>query len=481
MLAPASRGMLGLRLCLTISYLPFVLSTHGVNSVIIQGMNAFTLLLILLVLLTCMVLWLVWQTMQTTKAKLQQRAEEEKRLEEKHRAMLMDLHDGLNKLGDRLNAVAQDNSDRLKTSVAQELASTREAMQKLQIEQANNLSQTRETVLEKLHITLAEQGKSQQGLINDTMLKATTTLTQTIESLSKVVDARLEEIGGKVSERLEEGFKKTNETFVSVMQRLATIDEAQKKIDGLSSNMVSLQELLGDKKSRGAYGEVQLEGLIRNVLPEQSFKMQHQFDNGTRVDCALFLPEPTGTVAVDSKFPLENYHRMFDKSLNDLEKALATKQFKADVKRHVDDIATKYIIPNVTSDGAVMFIPAEAVFAEIHAYHPDVIDYAMNKRVWVVSPTTLMAVLNTARAVLKDVEMRKQVHIIKDELGKLSGDFKRFDTRMKKLADNIRQAHENAQDVHISSQKISRTFARIERVELTNDPNLDLLDVVDED
>lgn len=481
MLAPASRGMLGLRLCLTISDLPFVLFSHGVNSVIIQGMNAFTLLLILLVLLTCMVLWLVWQTMQTTKAKLQQRAEEEKRLEEKHRAMLMDLHDGLNKLGDRLNAVAQDNSDRLKTSVAQELASTREAMQKLQIEQANNLSQTRETVLEKLHITLAEQGKSQQGLINDTMLKATTTLTQTIESLSKVVDARLEEIGGKVSERLEEGFKKTNETFVSVMQRLATIDEAQKKIDGLSSNMVSLQELLGDKKSRGAYGEVQLEGLIRNVLPEQSFKMQHQFDNGTRVDCALFLPEPTGTVAVDSKFPLENYHRMFDKSLNDLEKALATKQFKADVKRHVDDIATKYIIPNVTSDGAVMFIPAEAVFAEIHAYHPDVIDYAMNKRVWVVSPTTLMAVLNTARAVLKDVEMRKQVHIIKDELGKLSVDFKRFDTRMKKLADNIRQAHENAQDVHISSQKISRTFARIERVELTNDPNLDLLDAVDED
>jgi DNA recombination protein RmuC len=444
-------------------------------------MNAFTILLILTILLACMVAWLVWQSLQATKAKQQQQSEEDRRLEEKHRAMLMDLHDGLNKLGDRLNSIAQDNSDRLKASVAQELASTREALQKLQIEQTNNLAQTRETVLEKLHITLAEQGKSQQSLINDTMLKATTTLTQSIESLSKVVDARLEEIGGKVSERLEEGFKKTNETFVSVMQRLATIDEAQKKIDGLSSNMVSLQELLGDKKSRGAYGEVQLEGLIRNVLPEQSFKMQHTFDNGTRVDCALFLPEPTGTVAVDSKFPLENYHRMFDKTLSDLEQASAGKLFKADVKRHVDDIASKYIIPNVTSDGAVMFIPAEAVFAEIHAYHPDVIDYAMNKRVWLVSPTTLMAVLNTARAVLKDVEMRKQVHIIKDELGKLSGDFKRFDARMKKLADNIRQAHENAQDVHISSQKISRTFARIERVELTNQPHVDLLDVVDED
>jgi DNA recombination protein RmuC len=392
---------------------------------------------------------------------------------------LLDLNDGLNKLGDRLNAISQENSERLKSSVSSELLSTREAMQALQLAQNSSLAQTRETMLETLHKTLSEQTKSQQAQINDSMLKATTTLTQSVESLSKVVDARLEEIGGKVSERLEEGFKKTNETFVSVMERLATIDEAQKKIDGLSTNMVSLQELLGDKKSRGAYGEVQLEGLVRNVLPESSFKMQYAFENGTRVDCALFLPEPTGTVAVDSKFPLENYHRMFDRSLNEAVQAQAGKQFKADIKKHVDDIASKYIIPNVTSDGAVMFIPAEAVFAEIHAYHPEIIEYAMNKRVWVVSPTTLMAVLNTARAVLKDVEMRKQVHIIKEELGKLSKDFERFDTRMKKLADNIRQAHENAQDVHISSQKISRRFSQIERVELSDAP-IDLLDDIDE-
>ena len=433
------------------------------------------LLIGLVCLLVLLVAWLIWQTMSSTKNTLLLQS-----LEDKHRGMLLDVNNGLNALGDRLNNSSQESGDRLKTSVAQELTSTREAMQKLQLEQSSNLSQTRETVLEKLHTTLAEQGTAQQGLINDTMLKATTTLTQSIEGLSKIVDGRLEEIGGKVSERLEEGFKKTNETFVSVMERLATIDEAQKKIDGLSTNMVSLQELLGDKKSRGAFGEVQLEGLVRNVLPEQSFKMQYSFDNGTRVDCALFLPEPTGTVAVDSKFPLENYHRMFDKTLSDLEQAAAGKLFKADVKRHVDDIANKYIIPNVTSDGAVMFIPAEAVFAEIHAYHPDVIDYAMNKRVWVVSPTTLMAVLNTARAVLKDVEMRKQVHIIKDELGKLSGDFKRFDARMKKLADHIRQANDDAEEVHKSSRKITGAFARIERVELTNQP-VDLLDAADND
>jgi DNA recombination protein RmuC len=425
-------------------------------------MNLGTLQLIATLIILLLVLWLVWRSTQSQSADLL------KQLEDKHRAMLIDLNDGLTKLGDRMNTASQGSAEMLKNSVSSELQATREAMQALQL-----------AVLETLHKTLSEQGKSQQALINDTMLKATTTLTQSIESLGKIVDARLEEIGGKVSERLEEGFKKTNETFANVMARLATIDEAQKKIDGLTVNMVSLQDLLGDKKSRGAYGEVQLEGLVRNALPPDSFKMQHTFSNDTRVDCALFLPEPTGTVAVDSKFPLENYHKMFDSALPEAAQKLAEKQFKLDIKKHVDDIASKYIIPNVTSDGAVMFIPAEAVFAEIHAYHPEIIDYAMNKRVWLVSPTTLMAVLNTARAVLKDVEMRKQVHIIKDELGKLSKDFERFDGRMKKLADNIRQAHENAQEVHISSQKITNRFKQIERVELSNAP-VDLLDVIDD-
>ena len=437
------------------------------------------LILVVASAILLLILWQIFRTNQLDKNSdvIQQAILQQ--LEEKHRAMLLDFNDGLNKLGDRLSASSNETSERLRASVATELQATRDAMQALQLAQNNSLSLTRETVLEKLHTTLSEQGKSQQVLINDTMLKATTTLTQSIESLTKAVDGRLEQIGGKVSERLDEGFKKTNQTFIDVMARLATIDEAQKKIDGLTTNMVSLQELLGDKRSRGAFGEVQLEALVRNVLPVNSFAMQHTFENGTRADCALFLPDPTGTVAVDSKFPLENYHRMFDSKLSDAEQLLAEKQFKLDVKKHVDDIANKYIISNVTSDGAVMFIPAEAVFAELHAYHNDVIEYAMNKRVWVVSPTTLMAVLNTARAVLKDVETRKQVHVIKEELGKLSKDFGRFDQRMKKLADNIRQAHENAQEVHISSQKISNRFAQIERVELANKP-LDVLDIIDD-
>jgi len=381
-------------------------------------------------------------------------------LEEKHRQMLVDINDALNKLSDRFNKTVSD-----------ELTATRESLQKLQLSQQESLAKIREDVIEKLHTTLSEQGKSQQDSLQNSLKNTSLQLINSVENLTKSVDDRLQEITGKVHERLEEGFKKTNATFVSVMERLATIDEAQKKIDGLTTNMVSLQELLGDKRSRGAFGELQLEGLIKNILPPDSFALQHTFLNGSRADCVLFLPDPTGTVAVDSKFPMENYQKMFEINSSDIDKAKAQKQFKLDVKKHISDIARKYIIPDETSDGAVMFIPAEAVFAEIHAYHPELIQESMAKKVWLVSPTTLMAVLNTARAVLKDVETRKQVHIIKSELGKLGKDFDRFDGRMKKLADNIRLAHENAQDVHISSQKISRRFSQIERVELDDDPN----------
>ncbi|MDP2694133.1 MAG: DNA recombination protein RmuC [Gallionella sp.] len=409
-------------------------------------------------------------------------------LEEKHRLMLGDLHDGLNKLGDRMAQAILDNSERLRESVAQELKLTREAMQGLQLAQRDGLSGTREELLKQLAVlsaelqtkqeamrvevvgktlqTLAEQGRAEQELIQSTMKRNTDLLTQTIEGLTKSTDARLEQISGKVAERLDEGFKKTNETFTNVMARLATIDEAQKKIDGLTTNVVSLQHLLGDKRSRGAFGEVQLEGLVRNILPPDAYKFQEKLSNGNRVDCLLILPPPTGKVPVDAKFPLENYHRMLDQDLAESDKLAARKQFKLDIKKHIDDISQKYLIRNETSDGAVMFVPAEAVFAEIHAYHSDLVEYAMQKHIWIVSPTTLMAVLNTARAVMKDVQMREQVHIIQSELGKLSVDFRRFDERMKKLAEHIRLANKDVDDVQISSRKITEQFAKIESVEL---------------
>jgi DNA recombination protein RmuC len=211
---------------------------------------------------------------------------------------------------------------------------------------------------------------------------------------------------------------------------------------------------------------VQLEALVRNALPPAAFELQYTLPNGARVDCVLRLPDPTGLVCVDSKFPLENYHRMFEPDVNEVDRTLAQRQFRADVRKHVDDIARKYILPNETSDGAVMFVPAEAVFAEIHAYHAEVVDYANQKRVWIVSPTTLMAVLNTARAVLKDVETRKQIHVIKEALARLAVEFGRFDERLRDLARHVRQAHEDVEKIQVTGGKISQQFQRIESAEI---------------
>jgi DNA recombination protein RmuC len=372
-------------------------------------------------------------------------------MEARHRSVLTDLHTGLSQQSDRMQAQLAA----LQIAQTERLAETRATV-------TGQFGQFQATMLEKL----IEQGRAEQSLLQDTLKGMTAQFSERVQQLSQTVDGRLNEISGKVAERLDEGFKKTNETFTSVMSRLAVIDEAQKKIEGLASNVVSLQEILGDKRSRGAFGEVQLEALVRNSLPPDAYAFQYTLNSGARADCALILPEPTGTVCVDSKFPLENYSRMFDDSLPAAERDAAKRQFKMDVKKHVDDIAAKYIVEGETSDGAVMFLPAEAVFAEIHAYHPDLVEHAQKKRVWLTSPTTLMAVLNTARAVIRDSETRRMAHVIKDELSKLAKDFARFDERMKKLASHIEQANKDVSEVRISSDKISRRFQQIERVEL---------------
>ena len=372
-------------------------------------------------------------------------------MESRHRAVLTDLHAGLSQQSDRM----QSQLSALQVAQTERLAETRETV-------TGQFSQFQSAMLEKL----IEQGRAEQAMLQDTLKGMTAQFSERVQQLSQTVDGRLSEISGKVAERLDEGFKKTNETFTSVMTRLAVIDEAQKKIEGLATNVVSLQEILGDKRSRGAFGEVQLEALVRNSLPPDAYAFQHTLKSGARVDCVLILPEPTGSVCVDSKFPLENYRRMFDDSLPQAERDASRRQFKADVKKHVDDIAAKYIVAGETSDGAVMFLPAEAVFAEIHAYHPELVEHAQKKRVWLTSPTTLMAVLNTARAVIRDSETRRMAHVIKDELSKLAKDFARFDERMKKLATHIEQANKDVSEVRISSDKISRRFLQIERVEL---------------
>lgn len=287
-----------------------------------------------------------------------------------------------------------------------------------------------------------------------------------INELTKTTEEKLRDINQQVEKRLLAGFEKTNETFGDVIKRLAFIDAAQKKITELSSNVMSLQELLNDKRSRGTFGEVQLSALIQNMVPEQHFSFQHLLSNHKRPDCMLFLPDPTGNIAIDAKFPLENYRLMIDSNLPESDRAQAERQFKIDIRKHIQDIAEKYIIPGETADGAVMFIPAEAVFAEIHAHHSDLVEIAQKSKVWMVSPTTMMAILTTTRAVLKDAATRKQVHEIQKHLHYLSDDFERFQLRMDNLAKRIAQAHSDVEQVHISSRKISQRFVQIEKADL---------------
>ncbi len=304
------------------------------------------------------------------------------------------------------------------------------------------------------------------GQVSEAFRLSSEELGKRVEGLTQTTDGRLREISGQVEKRLSEGFEKTTETFVRVLEHLSRIDEAQKRITELSSSVVSLQEVLTDKRSRGAFGEVQLAGLVSNIMPEGSFALQQTLSNGTRVDCLLNLPEPTGNVPIDAKFPLESFQAMMDNDLPETDRARAARQFRQDIRKHIHDIADKYLIPGETADGAVMFLPAEAIFAEIHAHFPELVEEAQRARVWLVSPTTLMAVLTTARAVLKDDATRKQVHVIQDHLRQLSADFGRFQQRMDKLATHIRQAHDDVAQVNTSAKKITARFQDIDQVEL---------------
>ncbi len=293
-----------------------------------------------------------------------------------------------------------------------------------------------------------------QDSIQKNILNLQQEVTRNIDRMINMADKKLQDIHGHVDAKLEKSFEKTNSTFSDVIKRLALIDEAQKKITELSTNVVSLKDILSNRSARGAFGEIQLEALIKNMLPDNHFKLQYTLSNQKRADCLLILPPPSGNIAIDAKFPLESYKRQDHK------------QFSLDVKKHIEDIADKYIIPNETSDGAMMFIPAESIFAEIHNSCPELIDLAHKKRVWIVSPNTMMAVLTTARAVLKDAATKKQVHLIQQHLAALSGDFSRFNKRMDDLAKHINMANRDVEQVQTSAKKITSHFYKIENVEL---------------
>jgi len=294
-------------------------------------------------------------------------------------------------------------------------------------------------------------------------------LNKDFNDLNDRIEHKLNLINQRVNEKLEDGFDKTNKTFNEVMNRLTRIDEAQKKIDGLGSDIMSLEEILTDKKSRGIFGEVNLYHILASIFGEKNDKIyqtQYTLPNGYIADSIVFGPEPLGTICIDSKFPLENYRKLVEKGISDVEREIRSKSFDSDVKKHIDAIANKYIINGVTTDQAIMFLPAEAIFAEINAYHTSLIKYAASRRVWLTSPTTLMSLLTIIQSVLMGLERDKYTSVIHEELNKLGIEFGRYKERWDKLSRSIQTVNNDVENIHKTTEKITKRFDSINNVKI---------------
>ena len=305
---------------------------------------------------------------------------------------------------------------------------------------------------------IAEQHVMAQSQISEQM--------QTQErALSEMMNRRLADVTRQVGDSLQKQNTQTSTTMNDLRERLGAINAAQANITKLSQQVVSLQDVLSNKQARGAFGEVQLEDQVKSALPPSAYKFQAKMENGRVADCLLTLPNPPGTMAIDAKFPLESYYALRAARDEDARNA-ARKSFGNDVLKHVKDIAERYIIPGQTADSALMFLPSEAVYAELHAELPAVIQKSHKARVYIVSPTTLMATLNTIRAVLKDAQMREQAGLILAEVGKMAEDVGRLDQRVEALDKHFGLAEKDLREIRISAEKVSKRATRIEEMDL---------------
>ena len=285
-------------------------------------------------------------------------------------------------------------------------------------------------------------------------------------NLTVVVEGRLDKINESVEVKLEKSFEDTKKTFSNVMQSLGRLDEAQKKMEFLSNNVQNLNNVLTDKKTRGIFGEVQLYQVLSSAFGNNSeiYQKQYKLSNGTMADAVIFAPEPVGTICIDSKFPLENYRRIFeDISENRLENE---KNFEQNLKKHIDDISSKYIIKNETTDQAILFLPAEAIFAYLNAYMPKTVEYAYSRRVWITSPTTMMAILTTIQAVSQNLKQSQYALEIQKELNSLSDEFERYAKRWETLEKDINKVSKDVKDIFTTSTKITRRFDNIKNVDV---------------
>jgi DNA recombination protein RmuC len=286
--------------------------------------------------------------------------------------------------------------------------------------------------------------------------------------LAEAMDARLGDFTRRVTERLNEQAVSQSSTMTDLRERLAVIDQAQKNITELSSQVVGLQDILSNKQARGAFGEVQLQDLVTSTLPPSAYEFQATLSGGRRADCLIKLPNPPGPIAIDAKFPLESYKNLREAG-DEAARVAAQRQFSADLRKHVKDIAERYIVPGETAESALLFLPSEAVYAELHANFPNVVEESYRARVWIVSPTTMMATLNTVRAVLRDVRMREQAGVIQKEVQTLLEDVVRLDQRVGKLETHFDQASRDIRDIRISADKVTKRGERIKDLELEDE------------
>ena len=296
-------------------------------------------------------------------------------------------------------------------------------------------------------------------------------------SLINMMEERLSKVQLQMNENLSHSSRRTAQSLGDLQQRLATIDKAQEKITKLSGDVLSLQDILSNKQTRGAFGEIQLTDIVSKALPSDGFDLQATLSNGRRADCLIKLPNPPGPIVIDSKFPLEAYEALRNAS-SEVETSAAVRLFKTSVRKHIKDISERYIIEGETADGAILFLPSEAVYAELHANYSEIVREGFSARVWIVSPTTCMATLNTMRAILKDARMREQAGAIRNELTSLYQDVDRLGVRVESLDRHFNQAAKDISDIKISADKAGRRAKRLDNFDFEEISNEDFEKVI---
>ena len=330
---------------------------------------------------------------------------------------------------------------------------------------------------EALKEALRDLSVNQQQIVGSIKV-ITDTQTTSQAAIIKHVESRLEEIQKSISSSLSGSSVKTAQTLGELQQRLQTIDKAQTNIEKLSGEVLGLQEILSNKQARGVFGEIQLKDIVSKALPSDAYDFQFTLSNGKRADCIIYLPEPQGNIVIDSKFPLEAYKAMISNT-HEVDKSKNMQLFQSSIKTHIKDISEKYIIEGETADGAILFLPSEAIYAELHANFSNLVNEGFESRVWIVSPTTLMATLNTMRAILKDERLRRHTSRIRAELDLLYKDMLRLEGRIINLDKHFTLASKDVDEIKISAKKASKRVFNIERFEFEELSQSDTRDKTD--